>query len=918
MLRSLRLRENHLSGEIPTTLGKLNLRLELSLDNNNLSGTIPSELGRLTNLRGLTLSDNNLYGELPSTLANLKALGTILLARNKFEIKCNCDLLSWFSDLVNSAVISDASSLPPCEQDNEYFGLHAHILRSEKDAPCTAPVIDTESSASEPYAIKISWAFDTSKISGNVAYSVDAFDRATTTRFHACRGFVVDSERFGSGFSAFAFQIDIRTANGTLTKCIWAREAKAWASARDSFGYRFEDFTPATEYEFAVRALFLFFGSDQSNVRFVVGPRSGRRVIETKEFTPLAGPVDLRYISRGASEFSITWAGPPPRLSNAVADSASTRGEVYEVGSSGERRIKVFEEVLRSHNIRELKSDTIYRIRLQAKNLKGQYGPFSTNLTVATCPQNMETVARLGDSCVAVIGYFAMTNASARSCETLPSWALKDPRCLNPGLTVNKLAVRNGAWRESLDSTSFVRCPHPDFCDGHRALDPNDTAVGPNQYCSARRRGNYCEDCVDNLIRSGANCVSCDYNANMITQAMLGLVTGVSLIVLLITCVCQAAMSKSENRLRLKGGLKSNTEEGDKKAVSLWESLSVKMRIFAGFLQVLFVYQTLLVADSTVHDVGVRFFRFLANLQLKEFEVLFDLSCFWHLERHSVRLYTQTLLPLALVTLLLGIGRSSEHLIPVLREAVWDTFISSVLFILFLIYPMVSLTVLETFWCESFPTANGIEVFREALAADYTTSCDYSSERLAAVIFAAIMVLVYPIGVILLYLWFLRRYRSASTKIEAERTARKVHFLVYPYQPEKYWFEAYELIRKFVQVSVVGFLRYSYAATSTDFLSTNQNFQLSVATVGTNIAILALVLLMYIQPYKNSGDFLYAAISLFAVAIVTQVFGGAFDGSRSGGPRGREISLMIYLQLALLFLVAIGERLLFRMSSVKK
>ena len=75
---SLQLRENRLSGSIPTELGRLGGLGVLEISSNHLSGPIPPELGRLSGLGVLNLSLNRLNGPVPmelGDLANLRVLG---------------------------------------------------------------------------------------------------------------------------------------------------------------------------------------------------------------------------------------------------------------------------------------------------------------------------------------------------------------------------------------------------------------------------------------------------------------------------------------------------------------------------------------------------------------------------------------------------------------------------------------------------------------------------------------------------------------------------------------------------------------------------------------------------------------------------------------------------------------------------
>ena len=79
---SLSLYGNHLVGEIPKALWKLNNLESLSLGYNTLVGKIPDELGLLSNLQNLTLGENGLKGNIPSSLGELSNLQTLDLHSN--------------------------------------------------------------------------------------------------------------------------------------------------------------------------------------------------------------------------------------------------------------------------------------------------------------------------------------------------------------------------------------------------------------------------------------------------------------------------------------------------------------------------------------------------------------------------------------------------------------------------------------------------------------------------------------------------------------------------------------------------------------------------------------------------------------------------------------------------------------------
>ncbi|OAD21982.1 receptor protein kinase-like protein, partial [Candidatus Thiomargarita nelsonii] len=84
-VRAIEVRDNQLSGSIPSELGNLSNLLLLILSNNQLSGSIPWEFGNLSQLEGLFLNNNQLSGSIPAELANMIDLWNMGMSNNQLS-----------------------------------------------------------------------------------------------------------------------------------------------------------------------------------------------------------------------------------------------------------------------------------------------------------------------------------------------------------------------------------------------------------------------------------------------------------------------------------------------------------------------------------------------------------------------------------------------------------------------------------------------------------------------------------------------------------------------------------------------------------------------------------------------------------------------------------------------------------------
>ncbi|KAG5179977.1 hypothetical protein JKP88DRAFT_325492 [Tribonema minus] len=174
------------------------------------------------------------------------------------------------------------------------------------------------------------------------------------------------------------------------------------------------------------------------------------------------------------------------------------------------------------------------------------------------------------------------------------------------------------------------------------------------------------------------------------------------------------------------------------------------------------------------------------------------------------RLLVTTLAPLVITALIfsprfylwLASRRSHGTVAPKLREVV-SRDVNAFLVSTFLIFSGVSLTVFETFGCDELNTG------KSYLRADYSLRCDDEEGTHAKYsIYAAFMIVVYPVGIPALYasiLWRSAVRQRDRTQLPS-RLASATSFLWRPYKGRAYYWETAECVRRLMLAGLLVFI----------------------------------------------------------------------------------------------------------------
>ncbi|CAG7897936.1 unnamed protein product [Brassica rapa] len=130
-LRNLTLRDCHLYGVIPSSLGNLSHLTHLDLRENDLVGEVPISIGNLAQLEYLNLDNNQLSGYIPLSFSNFTKLSYFHISNNQFTGECPLVLLSLATSL---SVLDISENLFKSTLPSDMSGFHNlkyfHVFRN--------------------------------------------------------------------------------------------------------------------------------------------------------------------------------------------------------------------------------------------------------------------------------------------------------------------------------------------------------------------------------------------------------------------------------------------------------------------------------------------------------------------------------------------------------------------------------------------------------------------------------------------------------------------------------------------------------------------------------------------------------------------------------------------------------------------
>ena len=370
------------------------------------------------------------------------------------------------------------------------------------------------------------------------------------------------------------------------------------------------------------------------------------------------------------------------------------------------------------------------------------------------------------------------TGYGAEVCDSCPSHAT----CPNG----DEVVVSQGGWRTGTDSWEIYECPFPAACTGGNGTD----------LCSEGHKGPKCAVCKPEYFFSEfeGGCKFCETKESGLVISAL-LVLGAAAFAFLVGLVVVVkTMSKSTNVTKLRKNAKA--------VAQVWDVAKFKVA-WAAFQITTSVNWTL---DISFPEPFATFEGLISSITQLSLSQLMPIECLAPYSHHTHLLFV-TLMPLAFIIFVLAVGSMLKS--GSLPRQVCN---HAAIMVAFIVLPTTSTAILRTFHCQDFDSGYG-----RFLVADLSIDCDGTGHQ-GMTGFAVCMLLIYPIGMPLLFLFLLSQSRedinpsgfdfefSAIAQRNSDPKLTTLKPLFEPYKPSLWFFEAIDLWRRIVMMGTLTFI----------------------------------------------------------------------------------------------------------------
>jgi len=321
-----------------------------------------------------------------------------------------------------------------------------------------------------------------------------------------------------------------------------------------------------------------------------------------------------------------------------------------------------------------------------------------------------------------------------------------------------------------------------------------------NTQCADGHDGPICANCLPSYTRSVAGgCEQC----NAISKSSITLAVVVPLTLLLILALW---WRRRQSRSKAKSSTADTILEVHNK--KHWANrLKTKVKILSSSFQIVCEFAATLRVDFPPVFSG--FTLWLSAIVKLEYFQLGAFGCMVDTGFYNMLLF-YTLTPI-FITLLLVVynllGKVMYKSDKLKQKEIFDNCFTFFLTMTFAVYAVVSARVFNTFLCDTYgdDTTN-------YLVADQRIDCDSAEHKLYKW-YARLMILIYPVGIPVLYLSLLMKQKDVLQLNDNDKTKmtnteiKKLAFLYDEYEPQYWWFEVYVCVQRMSLTGLLVFIK---------------------------------------------------------------------------------------------------------------
>ena len=387
----------------------------------------------------------------------------------------------------------------------------------------------------------------------------------------------------------------------------------------------------------------------------------------------------------------------------------------------------------------------------------------------------------------------------------------------------DQMYLKAGFWRRSDTTSTILSCEYGDACKGGNMTN--------NMLCNEGYEGALCSVCASNYFYSSDSnmCESCE-GSNIYTPTVVTTFCVLFFVMLLAAYRVYLRLNKQSEDGKQSAEAIEDTERAEKDVLLLrvsswvskrWEKVQPKLKIFIATFQIVSSCASSFRVEFP--ESFTEFFEIFKILDFNPIQIL-PLSCAYSNSFVSYLVVT-TLTPIVLsaiifVVYVLRLAYAKKQLpentpmyqFYMLNKRLKVQHYTMFLTLTYFILPSVTTTIFQMFQCDNIdPNNEEPDEDNYYLSADYAISCS-SSQFQFGVAWAAVMVVVYPVGLPLLYLYELHCKRQQIMHRDDEGAklslgGEAVKFLYAAYQPHLWYFEVVETARRLTLTAIISVIK---------------------------------------------------------------------------------------------------------------